>query len=455
MKVLALIDGEHHPAVCHDALARLAAEHDLRGVLFLGGEEKVAAGVLADSRSHYGADLVFAGPDRAGALRRLAEATTAEAVVDLSGDPVLDAEGRFELAATALDCGLEYRAAGLLLAPPPLARLDAGVPVLGVIGTGKRCGKTAVAGHLARCLSAGGIEPVVVAMGRGGPAEPTVVRAEERPDHQRLLEIARAGGHAASDYLEDAVLAGVTTVGCRRCGEGPAGEVFESNVVAGARLAGSLGLDAIVLEGSGAALPPVEADRNVCVVGARTAHATALSHLGPVRLLRSQLILLMGAEELAAGELEGLKAALSRWCGDFPVVGCSLVPEPAGEVPPTSRVALFTTAPPGAEARLRARLAEQGVEVALFSSNLASREALARDVEQAERRRCDLFLTELKAAAVDTVAAQADRSGARLVFLRNRPTSLEGEPELDAELLGLFEQARAETEVRRAAAPTT
>ena len=55
MKVIALIDGEHHPAVARDALDRLAAEHDLRGVLFVGGEEKVAARGARRTRSrHYG-----------------------------------------------------------------------------------------------------------------------------------------------------------------------------------------------------------------------------------------------------------------------------------------------------------------------------------------------------------------------------------------------------------------
>jgi hypothetical protein len=50
------------------------------------------------------------------------------------------------------------------------------------------------------------------------------------------------GNHAASDYLEDAVLAGVRTVGCRRVGGGLAGEPVESNVPEGAALAAALGL---------------------------------------------------------------------------------------------------------------------------------------------------------------------------------------------------------------------
>ena len=126
-------------------------------------------------------------------------------------------------------------------------------------------------------------------MGRGGPPEPQLVRAGERPDVARLLEIARGGGHAASDYLEDAVLAGVATVGCRRCGEGPAGEMFDSNVAEGVRLALSLDPGVIVLEGSGAALPPVAA-RPHGLRDARGRRGGALSDLGPLRLLRSDLV---------------------------------------------------------------------------------------------------------------------------------------------------------------------
>jgi len=67
------------------------------------------------------------------------------------------------------------------------------------------------------------------------------------------------------------------------------------------------------------------------------------------------------------------------------------------------------------------------------------------------RERCDLFLTELKAAAIDTVAERAEREGAAVVFLRNRPVSQDGE-DLDGALMGLFEQARAAAGGRRAAA---
>jgi cyclic 2,3-diphosphoglycerate synthetase len=443
MRVIALVDGEHHPGVARAALDRLEAEHDVAGVLFAGGEEKVAGAVLADPAAHYGREVTMPGEDVRAALRSLARAVTAEAVVDLSGEPVLDPDTRMELAAVALHDGLAYHAPGMRLTPPPSASPDTGgIPVVAVIGTGKRTGKTALGTHLASLLRDSGAEPVVVSMGRGGPPDPVIVRAAERPDVERLLEIARSGGHAASDYLEDAVLAGTTTVGCRRCGEGPAGETFESNVLEGVRIALREQPDVVVLEGSGAALPPVRAHATVCVTSAARAGAQALSHLGPLRLLRSDLLVLLGAADLVPPARRQLHAGLARWIDPERIVSCVLQPEPAESLPHTARVACFVTARPAAEADLREGLARHGVEPHLFSANLARRDDLARDVEAAVREGCDVFLTELKAAAVDVVAEAAAGAGIRVVFLRNRPVAEEGEPPLDQVLLDLVAAAR-------------
>jgi cyclic 2,3-diphosphoglycerate synthetase len=440
MRVIAVIDGEHHPDVARDALERLAAEHDLCGVVFAGGEEKVGEQVLADPAAHYGTEVTVS-QSPGDALRELATSGEAEAVVDLSGEPVLDGDARFRLASTALHLGLEYRTAGFRLTPVPAVRLPAECPVLEVVGTGKRTGKTAVAGHYATLLRANGLEPVMVCMGRGGPAEPQLVRAEERPDLAALRAIVRAGGHAASDYLEEAVLAGVACVGCRRCGEGPAGETFDSNVVEGAKLGLSLKPDVLLVEGSGAALPPIEADRTVCVTSALLAKSQALSHLGPYRLLRSDAVVIVGADALDRGQLAALKRSLGEWCHHNCLIACRLEPEPAASIRPEARVAVFTTAPAEREPELLAALERQNIEVRFLSTNLARRSQLERDLDRAAGEGCDVYLTEIKAAAIDVVAARAERTGVELVFLRNRPVALAGEPELDAELLQLARDA--------------
>jgi cyclic 2,3-diphosphoglycerate synthetase len=106
-------------------------------------------------------------------------------------------------------------------------------------------------------------------------------------------------------------------------------------------------------------------------------------------------------------------------------------------------VALFTTASPELEEQLRAGLARHGVDVVFVSPHLASRSALRRDLARAKTERCDLYLTELKAAAIEVVAEDAERRGVDVVFVRNRPVALEGEPDLDAALLELLERAPA------------
>ena len=413
--VIALVDGEHHPNAVRSALDTLDAERGVAGVVFCGGEEKVRQGVLEHPEEHYGRPVTGRG-DPDGALRRLAAATPARAVVDLADEPVLPPPARLALASLALHLGLGYEAPGLALGPPPHAPIDFAGPKLAVIGTGKRTGKTAVAGHWAALLREDGRSPVIVAMGRGGPADPQLAPADTSLDD--LIGLSRAGRHAASDYLEDAALAGVPAVGCRRVGGGLAGEPAVSNVADGAALAASLSPGALVFEGSGACIPPVEVDRTVCVVGDR---AGALGYLGPYRLMRSELALVMARNE-------GLAADVARVCPGR-VVSAILRPEAAEPVDPGARVALFTT---GAGA-------VDGLEPVIGSRNLARRTDLEADLDRAARERCDVYLTELKAAAIDTVAEHARRAGARVVFLRNRPLGLS--EDLDQALMELIPDA--------------
>jgi cyclic 2,3-diphosphoglycerate synthetase len=381
--VIALIDGEHHPAAVREVLDRLERERGLAGVVFCGGEEKLGFGPLDQQ---YGRPVE--NEPEAG-LRRLASG--AVAVVDLADEPVLTASAKLRLAALALHLGLRYEAPGMRLEPPCYHPVPFDGPKLAVIGTGKRTGKTAVAAHWAGLLREEGADPVIVCMGRGGPAEPRLAAAET--DLGDLLAIAEAGGHAASDYLEDAVLAGVRTVGCRRVGGGLAGEPAESNVAAGAALAASLHPGAILFEGSGACIPPVEVDRTVCLVGAGPPEPFA-----DYRLMRADLVLAAEGADPPPGALP-----------------FSFRSEPAEPPPADGRVALFTTGSP----------AVAGVEPVVVSANLGRRAALAADLDRAVAERCDVYLTELKAAAIDTVAVRARAVGAQVIFVRNRPVGVD------------------------------
>jgi cyclic 2,3-diphosphoglycerate synthetase len=149
----------------------------------------------------------------------------------------------------------------------------------------------------------------------------------------------------------------------------------------------------ILFEGSGACIPPVEVDRTVCLVGTGPPEPFA-----DYRLLRADLV-------LAPEGAEAPPAALTF----------SLRAEPAEPLPSEARVALFTTGGPAAP----------GLEPVVASDNLARRGALGSDLDRAVSERCDVYLTELKAAAIDTVARRARSEGARVIFLRNRPVGVD------------------------------
>jgi cyclic 2,3-diphosphoglycerate synthetase len=421
--VLALIDGEHYPPVVRFALAALGQESHVVAAVFIGGTEKVD---LANGLDTYGVPVVT-GDTPSQAMLSAIERYEPDAVVDLSDEPVLSAADRFSLASLALARGVEYRGADFVFTPPR-ARVVPCTATLGIIGTGKRVGKTSVSAYVARTLKAAGREVVVLAMGRGGPADPELIRGDEvtlsTPD---LLDLARQGKHASSDNYEDAVMSRVTTVGCRRCGGGLAGETFFSNVPDGARLADTLGKELMVLEGSGAAIPPVHADASIVVIGASRGAGYVSDYFGPYRIGRADLAVIASAEEPLASPdaVAEIRAALARVAPDLPVVATIFRPSPIEPVE-GRRVFLATTAPPAIVPRLTEHLeAEHGCEVVAVSTALSDRTRLREDLAM-HAGRFDTLLTELKAAAIDVVAAAGEVAGVPTVLLDNVPVAIDG-----------------------------
>jgi cyclic 2,3-diphosphoglycerate synthetase len=414
MRALALVDGEHYPDVVVATLAEL--RYDVVGAVLLGGTEKLRGGV-----PDYGVPL----------WHKLADALAeieVDVVVDLSDEPVVGPRRRFRLASRALANGIPYVGADFRLDPVRFAPYSQ--PALAVIGTGKRVGKTAVSGHVARLL-ARSREVVVVAMGRGGPAEPVVI--ESTPTVADLLALSRSGAHAASDYLEDAALTGVVTVGARRCGGGLGGEPFLSNVEEAARLAAELGPDLVLLEASGATVPPVEAGARILVAGAHQGTEAVIEHLGPYRLFVSDLVVLTMCEEpLTTPErVDALRLAIAGVDPELPVIATVFRPRPAEPVA-GKRVAYFSTAPAAVHDRLGAHLErDHGAEIVLVSGSLADRGALLAELDSPAAAAAEVYLTEIKAAAIDIVAETAETRGIPVVFADNEVVPLPGERDLD------------------------
>ncbi len=425
-RVLALVDGEHYPPVVRAALEQAGRDGDVVAALLLGGTEKL------NGAPDFGVPLERVVGDAASSMLAAAERHGADRVLDLSDEPVLTEERRLWLAANALAAGLVYEGADFELRPP--AREPISIPTMAIVGTGKRVGKTAVAGHAARLLRDAGREVVMVAMGRGGPEQPELVEARERPiGVDDLLERARSGMHAASDFLEDAVFAGVTTIGARRCGGGLAGGTYLSNVVEAAHMAERLAPDLVLLEGSGAAVPPVRADRTVLVTAATRSAFTLTSGLGPVRVLGADLVVITMSEHGWAETREAVEAIAP----DVTVVATVLRPQPAeplGDDP----VVYFTTAPPASADALAHSL---DCELAGVVTSLSDRVALREALDRPRVKGAATYLVEIKAAAVDVVCEAAAERGVRVVFCDNVPVSLPGEPDLDAELLRMAGEA--------------
>ncbi|HZL65553.1 MAG TPA: 2,3-diphosphoglycerate synthetase [Thermoleophilia bacterium] len=456
-----VIDGEHYPPVVAAALAGLRRRFEVVGGLFAGGREKLRGGAAAapqlaaelglprlDAVDPLGGEVA----DVLAAVRAALAETGAEALVDLSDEPVIGYRERFLLMSAALAEGARYVAADTELWPQKFAGVAA-MPSLGVIGTGKRVGKTAVSGWLARRLDArlracGGV--IVVAMGRGGPPEPELIAGGDGLGPAELLAASRAGLHAASDCYEDAVLAGVPAVGCRRCGGGLAGMPFDDNVRAALPLVETSGAALAVFEGSGSVVPPVACDAALCVAGASQPAEYVTGYLGTYRLLLSDVLVLTQCEApfADAAGVRALAAAARAVAPGLEVVPVVFRPRPAQPVR-GRRVAFFTTAPEGAAPRLARALAEDhGAEVVLVCSDLADRARLAPAVARAARE-ADVFLTEIKAAAVDVVAEGAAAAGRELVFCDNEPVALEGD--LGAAVDGLAELAAGRFTARTAA----
>jgi cyclic 2,3-diphosphoglycerate synthetase len=178
-----------------------------------------------------------------------------------------------------------------------------------------------------------------------------------------------------------------------------------SNVLQGAALAAERDPDVVVFDGSGAAIPPIEVDTRILVSG--RGH-DPLAYLNPYRVLVSDLVVLVGGGDASA--VRALKK--------IPVVSAELRLRPVAPLH-GRRVAVFTTGPAATD--------HLDADVVSVSRNLADRAQLREDLLRTD---AEVYLVEIKAAAIELVAEAALRRGAEIVFAENEVIS----PELDAAL---------------------
>ncbi|WP_285518692.1 2,3-diphosphoglycerate synthetase [Thermococcus nautili] len=416
MRRLALIDGEHYPPVTRWAIEKLG---DVCCAVFLGGSEKI--GPPEKLAEELGVRL-YVDDDPMKALELALLENDVDEVVDLSDEPVVDYSARFRIASICLRNGVTYRGADFEFRPGELIRPKK--PTISVLGLGKRVGKTAIGGFVARVLKER-YRPVVVTMGRGGPERPELIDGErEELTPENLLKLAEMGKHAASDHYEDALVAGVTTIGCRRCGGGMVGFPFFHVVHEGIKLAEELPHDLIVAEGSGATIPPVLADGYITVLSALQPRETVKGFFGPFRIGLADIavITMADVEPRKAGEFRDF---VRRVNPNADVHLVRFTPKPLGEVS-GKRVALFTTSWKAIE-RAVGDIESLGAEVVFASGNLSKRPSLEGDLAELGRKTgVDAVLVELKAAAVDVVTRWALERGIEVIYLANEPVNVDG-----------------------------
>ncbi|MER3395625.1 MAG: hypothetical protein C4319_02415 [Acidimicrobiia bacterium] len=452
-KILLVVDGEHSPSVVESAIEALEnANSKVVALVWAGGTEK------ADP-SRYPLDIPVVSTDSvAESLVSAIAEYFPEEIVDLSDDPIITQARREQLVAVAASKKVTYVGPGYRFEAPTRLRLST-LPTVAVIGTGKRTGKTAVCAQLARLLTENGAPPLIVTMGRGGPKKPVYIPPKTIPaDPIALIQMANEGLHAASDYIEDALFTGLPTIGAWRCGGGILGEAGPNAVEDAVRLAQEKAAESksqlLLLEGSGASIPPVHADATVTVVPWEAFEKASgeLPHpfkgFGLYRLLIADALVVTGCPTGLDPERERVRISkIYEWKTDIEVVLTVFDLTPVEPIKGRT-IALATTASKKVAGVVAKQLeAEHGARVAGVSVNLSRPDRLSEDLSRLLPQ-VDVLVTELKARAVDVAARQAVASGVEVIFAENRPRSLVEGDQLASLSRRLLDLARKRFEAR-------
>ena len=430
-RMLCLIDGEHYFPVTKSALDMLdSLEHnEIVAAVFIGGTEK-----LRDS-SEEGISKQLERPVHFGSdhhkipyqlIEDLIDRYDVDVVMDLSDEPVVDYTKRFKIANIVLSKGIPYEGPDFKFEPVTEHEVLK-KPSLKILGTGKRIGKTAVSAYAARLINKHNYNPCVVAMGRGGPEAPEIVHGDKieiTPEY--LMEQSDKGVHAASDHWEGALMSRILTIGCRRCGGGMVGEVFITNMKRGAEMANDVDANFVIMEGSGAAIPPIKTDKQIVLVGANQPIINIENFFGPYRIKLADLVVITMCEEPMASKqkVNAIENFIKGINPDATIISTVFRPKPLGDVK-GKNVLFATTAPDSVKDVLIEHLEDfYGCKVVGTTSHLSNRPLLQNDIEKYIDK-ADVMLTELKAAAVDVATKDALKAGLEVVYCDNIPIEIE------------------------------
>jgi len=432
-KMICLVDGEHYLPVTKSALDVLdSLEHnEVVAVVFIGGTEKLreaseeGISEKMERPVHFGDDYHKIPYN---IIEAMIEKYDADVVMDLSDEPIVDYSKRFNIASIVLQKGIAYEGPDFKFYP--LTEHDVlKKPSLKILGTGKRIGKTAVSAYAARLIHKREYNPCIVAMGRGGPEKPEIVRGDQiKITAEYLMEQSDKGIHAASDHWEDALMSRILTIGCRRCGGGMAGDVFITNTKNGAELANEVEADFVIMEGSGAAIPPIKTNKHIVLVGANQPLINIEKFFGPFRIQLGDLVILTMCEEPMASKekVNSIIEFINDINPQAEVIPTVFRPKPLEDIS-NKNILFATTAPDSIKDVLVNHLEENyGCKVVGTTPHLSNRPLLQKDIEKYIDD-VEVMLTELKAAAVDVATKDALEAGLEVVYCDNIPHVIEGD----------------------------
>lgn len=447
-KMLCLVDGEHYLPVTKSAIDTLDdLEHiDVTAIIFIGGTEKLRTDDEESYSKMMGLPVHF-GKDKSkipyDLIDEMIKKYDVDTVMDLSDEPVLDYTKRFKIASCVLSNGISYEGPDFKF--DPLTQYEVmEKPSLKILGTGKRIGKTAVSGFASRLIDKNDYEPCVVAMGRGGPEKPEIVRGDQleiTPDF--LMEQSNKGVHAASDHWEDALMSRILTIGCRRCGGGMAGDVFMTNMKEGAKIANGQDSKFVIFEGSGAAIPPIATDKNITLIGANQPISNIKGYFGPFRIQLADLIILTMCEEPMAdsSKILEIEEFISEINPDAKIISTVFRPKPLGDI--SNKKVLFATTAPDSVKNVLVNYLEDNYSCKVIATTpyLSNRPLLQKDIEKYIGD-VDVMLTELKAAAVDVATKDSIEAGLEVVYCDNIPVAIaDSYPDLGDSILEIVDSA--------------
>jgi cyclic 2,3-diphosphoglycerate synthetase len=190
----------------------------------------------------------------------------------------------------------------------------------------------------------------------------------------------------------------------------------------GAELANDVDANFVIMEGSGAAIPPIKTNRHIVLVGLNQPIDNIKSYFGPFRIKLADLVILTMCEEPMASpeKIKEVEEVIKDANPEAQVISTVFRPKPLENIE-NKNILFATTAPDSIKDVLVSYLEENyGCKVVGTTSHLSNRPLLQKDIEK-HIDEADIMLTELKAAAVDVATKDALNAGLGVVYCDNIP----------------------------------